>query len=125
MCLIIWVDSDPYISLSAKPLKELNCDLKFFNETQDCLNFIRNSSEEDIICVITSMMERGGRKEKGLMNAFEILNEIKLNWERSYSPFLVMITRTADKQQCLDLGFDVIVYGDRKNARYCNKKIEK
>ena len=71
------------------------------------------------------MMERGGRKEKGLMNAFEMVNEIKLNWERSYSPFLVMITRTADKQQCLDLGFDVIVYGDRKNARYCNKKIEK
>lgn len=54
-----------------------------------------------------------------------MVNEIKLNWERSYSPFLVMITRTADKQQCLDLGFDVIVYGDRKNARYCNKKIEK
>ena len=49
------------------------------------------------------MMERRGRKEKGLMNAFEMVNEIKLNWERSYSPFLVMITRTADKQQCLDL----------------------
>jgi hypothetical protein len=29
MCLIIGVDSDPYISLSANPLKELNCDLKF------------------------------------------------------------------------------------------------
>ena len=49
------------------------------------------------------MMERGGRKENGLMNAFEMVNEIKLNWERSYSPFLVMIIRTANKQQCLDL----------------------
>lgn len=112
--IILWVDSDPNISLSAGPLRQLGCTLKFFNETQDCLDFILHNEHENIFCIITSMMERGGRKEKGLMNAFEMLNQIRLNWRRSYSPFLVMITCTADKQQCQDFGFDVIVYGDRQ-----------
>lgn len=112
--IILWVDSDPNISLSAGPLRELGCSLKFFNETQDCLDFILHNEHENIFCIITSMMESGGRKEKGLMNAFEMLNQIRLNWKRSYSPFLVMMTCSADKQQCQDFGFDVIVYGDRQ-----------
>ena len=113
MSLIIWVDSDPSVSLSAEPLKQIDCNLKFFNETQDCLDYILNNDHENIFCIITSMMERGGRKEKGLMNAFEMINQIRLNWRRSYSPFLVMITCSADRQQCQDFGFDVIVHGDR------------
>ena len=117
MSLIIWVDSDPYVSSSASPLRELGCDLKFFNETQDCLDYITTNSHENIFCIITSMMERDGRKEKGLMNAFEMVNQIRLNWRRSYSPFLVMITCSADRQQCLDLGFDIVVYGDRKKMQ--------
>ena len=112
--IIIWVDSDPNVNLSAGPLRQLNCTLKFFNETQDCLDFILNNDHECIFSIITSMMERGGRKERGLMNAFEMLNQIRLNWKRSYSPFLVMITCSADRQQCQDFGFDVIVHGDRQ-----------
>lgn len=110
---IIWVDSDSNVSSSAGPLRTLNCKLIFFNETQECLDYIINKNQEPIVCIITSMMERGGRKEKGLMNAFQMINEIRYNWKRSYSPFLVMITCTADTQQCKDYGFDVIVHGDR------------
>ena len=115
--LIIWVDSDPNVSLSANPLRELGCELQFFNETKDCIDYIRRVEHGKIFCIITSMMERGGRKEKGLMNAFEMINTIRLIWNRSYSPFLVMITCSADKQQCLDLGFDIVVYGDRKKMQ--------
>lgn len=110
---ILWVDSDPNISDSAGPLCKLDCQLRFFNETQDCLDYIINKNQDPIFCIITSMMERGGRKEKGLMNAFQMINQIRYNWKRSYSPFLVMITCTADVQQCKDFGFDVIVHGDR------------
>lgn len=47
------------------------------------------------------------------MNGFQMINQIRYNWRRSNSPFLVMITCTADIQQCKDFGFDVIVHGDR------------
>ena len=83
------------------------------------------------------MMERGGRKERGLMNAFEMLDKIKQYWKQSYSPFLVMITTSADEQACKDHGFDVIVYYDRlkmqkivserlfENTKYIYNKNEK
>ena len=105
---IIWVDSDPYISLSAEPLRQLGCKLTFFNETKDCLDYILSNHHNHIFCIITSMMERGGRKERGLMNAFQMINKIRYNWKNSYFPFLVMITCTADVQQCKNYGFDVI-----------------
>jgi len=51
------------------------------------------------------------------MNAFEMINQIRLNWRRSYSPFLIMITCSSDRQQSLDLGFDIVVYGDIKKYK--------
>ena len=111
---IIWVDSDPYISLSAGPLRQLGCKLTFFNETKDCLDYILSNQHGHIICIITSMMERGGRKERGLMNAFQMIKQIRYNWKNSYFPFLVMITCSADVQQCKNNGFDVIEYYNKK-----------
>ncbi len=113
MTTVLWVDSDPNIEKSAYFLKEKNFNVVCFNETKDCVDFIENNSGSDICCIITSMMERGGRKERGLMNAFEMIQRIKEIWKRSYSPFLVMITTSADEQACKDIGFDVIVYYDR------------
>ena len=61
---IIWVDSDPNASLSAGPLMNLDCKLIFFNETQDCLDYIINKNQDPIFSIITSMMEREGEKKK-------------------------------------------------------------
>ena len=115
MPTIVWVDSDPDIEKSTGFLKEKGYKVVCFNETQDCVNYLQK--EQDVICIITSMMERGGRKERGLMNAFEMVIEIKKIWKRSYSPFLVMITTSADEQACKDNGFDVIVYYDRQKMK--------
>ena len=110
---VLWVDSDPNIEKSAYFLKEKKFTVKCFNETKDCVDYLEQYKGSDVCCIITSMMERGGRKEKGLMNAFEMIDKIKQNWKQSYSPFLVMITISADEQACKDNGFDVVVYNDR------------
>lgn len=110
---VLWVDSDPNIEKSAYFLKEKNFEVICFNETKDCVNYIEKNTGTDICCIITSMMERGGRKERGLMNAFEMIDQIKQIWKQSYTPFLVMITTSADEQACKDNGFDVVVYYDR------------
>ena len=113
MPTILWVDSDPYIEKSAYFLKEKNFTVKCFNETKDCVDYIETHYGNDICCIITSMMERGGRKERGLMNAFQMIDKIRQIWTQSYSPFLVMITTSADEQACKDNGFDVVVYYNR------------
>ncbi len=110
---VLWVDSDPNIEKSAYFLKEKDFYVICFNETKDCLDYITKYEGTNVCCIITSMMERGGRKERGLMNAFEMIDKIKPIWKQSYSPFLVMITTSADEQACKDNGFDVVVYYDR------------
>ena len=110
--IIVWVDSDPNIESSATFLKDKGFDVVCFNETLDAVGYVRKM-KENVWCIITSMMERGGRKERGLMNAFEMIDQIRVNWTFSYAPFLVMITTSADEQACKDNGFDVIVYYDR------------
>ena len=42
-----------------------------------------------------------------------MIDQIRQKWRQSYSPFLVMITTSADEQACKDNGFDVVVYNDR------------
>ena len=48
MSLIIWVYFELNVSFSAKPLRTLGCELKFFNETQNCLDYIKNNFHENI-----------------------------------------------------------------------------
>ena len=112
MSKIIWVDSDPYIERSANFLKEKNFIVVCFNETKDCVDYIKKQNGNDIRCIITSMMERGGIKERGLMNTFQMIDQIRKIWLQSYYPFLVMITTSADEQACKDNGFDVVMYND-------------
>ena len=115
--IILWVDSDPYVENTAGILKNAGFSLKFFNETQDLIDYYYNHGESQIHCIITSMMERGGRKEKGLKNAFEMIGEIRAAWRASYSPLITMITCSADEQACKDNGFDIIVYGNREKMQ--------
>jgi hypothetical protein len=118
MATIAWVDSDPNIKYSATYLTEKGHKVFCFNETQDCLDYLKK--DQSACCIITSMMERGGRKERGLKNAFAMVSEIKDIWnnsDKSYRPILVMITLSADEQECKDNGFDVIVYGDRSKMQ--------
>lgn len=114
MATVVWVDSDPNIKNSAKFLIQKGHNVFCFNETQDCLDYLKN--DQSACCIITSMMERGGRKERGLKNAFEMVSEIKNIWNstgKSYRPILVMITLSADEQECKDNGFDAVIYNDR------------
>ena len=116
--VIIWVDQDPKISTSATKLKQLkNVDLEFFNQTEDCLNYIKSDEtiHKQILCIITSKMQYKNRpgENKKYMNSFEMLTEIRKIWNHSYSPLVAMITVTADEQECKDYGYDIFVYKDR------------
>ncbi|CAF4762483.1 unnamed protein product [Rotaria socialis] len=72
---IIWVDSDPNIYRSTGLFQDQNWSVICFNETADALNALRakHLKLENIKCVITSMMERDGRRERELMNGLQIV----------------------------------------------------
>jgi DNA-binding NtrC family response regulator len=77
---IIWVDSDTNVSRSTSLLTRRGWGVSCFNETADALNALRERRIDPlkINCVITSMMERGGRRERGLLNGLQMLDEMKV-----------------------------------------------
>ena len=85
----------------------------------DALNALRERrlQPQKINCVITNMMERGERRERGLLNGLQMLDEMKIIWkdaECSYCPLIAIITPTADEQECIEHGATIVMYGDRR-----------
>ncbi|MCC7515688.1 MAG: hypothetical protein IT212_13445 [Bacteroidia bacterium] len=115
---IIWVDSDPNIYRSTDLFQDQNWNVICFNETADVLNALRgkNLKLENIKCVITSMMERDGRRERGLLNGLQMLDEMKRIWNQTrlrYRPLMVVNSLTADVNLCKEHGIDIFVVGNR------------
>ena len=115
--IIIWVDSDPNVYHSARLLRAQNWRVVCFNETSDALKALNDGDlhAKNIHCIITSMMERGGRKERGCINGLEMIDEMKTIWRQmniSPSPLTAVISLTADIEKCKAHGVDIVVHGD-------------
>ena len=62
-------------------------------------------------------MERDGRRERGLLNGLQMLDEMKIIWKKamlSYCPLIAIISLTADEQECKEHGADIVILGDRE-----------
>ena len=114
---IVWADSDKNIELSAGLLKQSGINIHFFNDTPSCLEFFKKNTDLNVKVIISSLFGSERRKKLGHPNCFQMIEMIKQIWERSYFPFLVMMTSSADEQQCKDFGFDLIVYFDREKMQ--------
>jgi len=114
---IVWADSDKNIENSAGLLKNLGLRIHFFNDTPSCLNFFENNKEINVKCIITSLFGSERRKKLGHPNCFQMIEIIKKNWQKSYFPFLVMMTASADEQLCKDFGFNLVIYNDREKMQ--------
>ena len=105
-----------------------------FNETADALRALENGllEPQHIRCVITSTMERGGRRERGLLNGLHMLDKIKSIYQQvgiERLPIFAVISATADLEQCQQQGVDIVTSGsflklqelviDRLKQRQC------
>jgi hypothetical protein len=103
--VIVWVDSDPKVDYSI--LTSAGFLVHLFNDVLPAMELIRKEME-NLTCVITSTMKRGGRAEKGLPSGFDLADFIfELYGERSFKPLLAFVTKTADKQFVLEKGFSI------------------
>ena len=81
------------------------------------MEFFKNNTDLNVKVIITSLFGSERRKKLGHPNCFQMLEMIKQIWKRSYFPFLVMMTASADEQLCKDFGFDLVVYYDREKMQ--------
>lgn len=130
---IIWVDSDPNVHKSTGLLQAQNWRVACFHETADALKALRERrlQPSNIRCVITSMMERGGRRERGCLNGLEMLDEMKIIWREAgihHNPLIAVISLTANIEKCKEHGADIVVLGDhyelqRQVVEQLNKRL--
>lgn len=116
------MDSDPNINDSATLFRDQGWTVVCFNETADALNALRNQllNLDHVKCVITSMMERDGRRERGLLSGLQMLDKMKKSWEQNKTkqrPLLVVNSLTANMEECKKHGVDIVVSGDRKQLQ--------
>jgi len=114
---IVWVDSDPHVG--AAQFESAGAKVHLYNETAEALAGFGKEYpvDEKLVCIITSMMRRGGRAEKGLLDGLGMLDtmrfRLQLDGNVSVRPILGVISMTADEQECKDHGVDVLVMGGR------------
>lgn len=122
--LVLWCDSDIKIERSAGILKAANLEVRSFNEPLELLEEYQARAAE-VVGVLSSMMESGGRKERGEMNAFQLFAKCK---EASYSqgvgpPVYGIISSSAKHEVSIAAGADIVVVGKRDVVQ--EKMIEK
>lgn len=116
---IIWVDSNPKINQSLELLLAANMRVACFHETADALRALRQRklNIKNLECVITSMMEGGGRKERGFLNGLQMLDSIKqmVNYVgQKEKPIFVVVSPNANVKECKKHEVDIIVFGNYK-----------
>ena len=110
---IIWADPSNSIESSSKFFKEEGYQIHFFHDTPSCIEFFKRYHQNmNIKCIITSLFRQYSRAT-GNPNAFQMIEQIKRLLTNNSNLFFVMMTLNADKQQCKDFGFDLIVINDR------------
>ncbi len=119
---IIWVDSDPNICNSTNMFKAQGWCVACFNETADALKALNGNrlKPDNIDCIITSTMERGGRQERGCLNGLEMLEAMKIIWKKAginHNPFIAVVSMTADIQKCKMHGADIVIFGNRNEMQ--------
>ena len=110
--VIILVDSHPNAVNRGKKFKKAGYEFLFYTETEDCISYItHNMHKKRIVGIITSMMQRGGRREKGLKNGIEMMLYIdqKLVPSMQSAPLFGICSSSVNKQQCVEIGIPIIV----------------
>ena len=115
---IIWADPSKSIESSSIYFKQEGYQIHFFHDTPSCIQFFKNGYHQNmnIKCVITSLFGQYSR-DTGNPNAFQMIEQIKRLLTNNSNPFFVMMTLNADKQQCKDFGFDLIVINNREEMQ--------
>mmetsp|Transcript_57205 Transcript_57205/g.159209 ORF Transcript_57205/g.159209 Transcript_57205/m.159209 type:complete len:472 (+) Transcript_57205:58-1473(+) len=113
---VLWCDSDTAVQDSAGILKAEGLEVLSF-QTPEALLSVYNA--RTAVGVISSMMEGGGRRERGLMNAFELFRACVQSSSALgvRKPVMVVISLSADREAAIAAGADFVVYGNRARAQ--------
>eukprot|EP00931_Biecheleriopsis_adriatica_P055437 TRINITY_DN32781_c0_g1_i1.p1 TRINITY_DN32781_c0_g1~~TRINITY_DN32781_c0_g1_i1.p1 ORF type:complete len:660 (-),score=117.74 TRINITY_DN32781_c0_g1_i1:181-2160(-) len=116
---VLWCDCDIKVESSATAFKEAGLEVRAFHTPEELLEEYEQRLHEhfatDVVAVVSSMMESGGRKEEGLMNAFDLFAACRAAVYAAGRrvPVFGVISMSADPELAYAHGADVCVLGNR------------
>eukprot|EP00931_Biecheleriopsis_adriatica_P110210 TRINITY_DN84476_c0_g1_i1.p1 TRINITY_DN84476_c0_g1~~TRINITY_DN84476_c0_g1_i1.p1 ORF type:complete len:278 (-),score=54.31 TRINITY_DN84476_c0_g1_i1:51-830(-) len=113
---VLWCDTDADVGMSADILRGSGLVVRTFTEPEVLLEAYRSAPLE-AACIMSSMMEGNGRKERGAMNAFDLFAAICASTEDASRPLLAVISCSADERAARAAGADIVVLGSRAKAQ--------
>ncbi|CAE7415419.1 unnamed protein product, partial [Symbiodinium natans] len=116
---VFWCDSDPDVAAGADVLRGSGLALQTFTEPEALLQAY-DAYPQDVLCIMSSMMEGNGRKERGAMNALGLFASIRRRVEVSEGlkqPLLAVISCSADEAAARAAGAEIVVFGSRIKAQ--------
>ncbi|CAE7215099.1 unnamed protein product, partial [Symbiodinium microadriaticum] len=116
---VLWCDSDPEVASCADVLRGSGLALRTFTEPEALLEAY-DAFPQDVLCIMSSMMEGNGRKERGAMNAFGLFSAIRSRvkaTEGLEQPLLAVISCSADENAARAAGAEIVVFGSRAKAQ--------
>eukprot|EP01083_Nonionella_stella_P146198 459460_1 len=111
---IIWVTSSGKSKHETSILTNAGYSVRICCDTKQCIEYIKrntNGTQQRIVGIITSMMHRGGRRQKHRKNGLEMIQYIKQNLLHSMhtNPVFAMNSSSVDPQQCKAMGINILV----------------
>ncbi|CAK9029862.1 Uncharacterized protein SCF082_LOCUS18969, partial [Durusdinium trenchii] len=115
---VLWCDSDPTVLQSCGVLRGSGLNVEHFQEPEAALQRYLRSPQE-VLCIMSSMMEGDGRKERGAMNGYALFEALQraAAARRRPKPLLAMISCSADATKAQEAGADLVVLGNRIKAQ--------
>lgn len=113
--IVLWCDSDISVAKSGGIFRQAGLEVRCLPETDELLaEYAENS--KDVVAIVSSMMESGGRKERGAMNALELFAKCRaVCYEQgSTPPVYTIISSSADPTTCFRAGADAVIIGKKK-----------
>eukprot|EP01084_Bolivina_argentea_P053953 98966_1 len=125
--VVLWVDTDPSILKDATYLTKNGFYVKHFSETIYCIQYVTNHIKQNIkqniniVGVITSMMRRGGRQKKKLMDGLQMLHYIKNNLlSNNKLIYYCIVSNSVSKIEAKHYNIDIVI----KSSDYTNPRLQ-
>mmetsp|Transcript_139208 Transcript_139208/g.277550 ORF Transcript_139208/g.277550 Transcript_139208/m.277550 type:complete len:544 (+) Transcript_139208:61-1692(+) len=116
--VVLWCDSDVSVAKSANLFRAAGLEVRCMHEPEEVLAEY-SLRGKDVVAIVSSMMESGGRKERRAMNAlglFAACREVCYSIE-AMPPIYAIISSSADRATCFAGGADAVLIGKRKRLQ--------
>eukprot|EP00929_Paragymnodinium_shiwhaense_P076129 TRINITY_DN3906_c0_g1_i1.p1 TRINITY_DN3906_c0_g1~~TRINITY_DN3906_c0_g1_i1.p1 ORF type:complete len:499 (-),score=61.39 TRINITY_DN3906_c0_g1_i1:88-1584(-) len=115
---VLWCDSNSSVSSYSSRFEHKGYKLVTFPETEEWVEYVEAKKGEGVVAVISSTMESGGRKERGLLNCFQGFARVRAKLDNTDAcPCFAVVSGSSQTKTCYEAGCDIAICRDNEERK--------